>query len=88
MSQEEQGRAALALLWQAGRLDLLKEEALAPGVPGLRQRRSGGYGVFASARWSRVFPEEDPGELGAARSPREEGKVRPGAVGRITSAGW
>ncbi|KAJ1135276.1 hypothetical protein NDU88_001717 [Pleurodeles waltl] len=34
------------------------------------------------------FDEEDPGELGAARSPWHEGKVRPGAAGRITSAGW
>ncbi|KAJ1191062.1 hypothetical protein NDU88_000379 [Pleurodeles waltl] len=34
------------------------------------------------------FDEEDPGELSAARSPWEEGKVRPGAAGRITSAGW
>ncbi|KAJ1135277.1 hypothetical protein NDU88_001718 [Pleurodeles waltl] len=32
MSQEEQVRVALALLRQAGRLDLLKEEALAPSA--------------------------------------------------------
>ncbi|KAJ1178735.1 hypothetical protein NDU88_003977 [Pleurodeles waltl] len=47
-------------------------------------------------QWSSSDKEEgqEPGrggpqsELGAARSPWEEGKVRPGADGRITSAGW
>ncbi|KAJ1154104.1 hypothetical protein NDU88_006860 [Pleurodeles waltl] len=36
MAQDEQVRAALALLRQAGRLDLVKEEALAPGHPARR----------------------------------------------------
>ncbi|KAJ1199423.1 hypothetical protein NDU88_003259 [Pleurodeles waltl] len=36
MSQEEQVKAALVLLQQAGRMDLLKEEALAPGRPARR----------------------------------------------------
>ncbi|KAJ1200338.1 hypothetical protein NDU88_004162 [Pleurodeles waltl] len=54
MSQDERVRVALALLRQAGCMDLLRDEALAPGTQGLSRHRSCGYGVFASACWSGV----------------------------------
>ncbi|KAJ1169827.1 hypothetical protein NDU88_001715 [Pleurodeles waltl] len=95
MEHNAKVREALALLKQAGRMNLLREEALAPGCPVCRA--SAGVAAVvaaclpplpaAGAQDPLDFEEEDPGKQEAARSPWEEVKAGPGAASRMSSAG-
>ncbi|KAJ1116301.1 hypothetical protein NDU88_004517 [Pleurodeles waltl] len=49
MAEDAKVREAFALLKQAGRMDLVREEALAPGTQGPGWSSSGGCGLFAVA---------------------------------------
>ncbi|KAJ1131997.1 hypothetical protein NDU88_010327 [Pleurodeles waltl] len=85
MAQDAKVWEALALLQQAGRMDLVREEALAPGHPA---RRASAGVAAAGIQDPLDFEEEDPGEQDAARSPWEEAKAGPGAASRMSSVGW
>ncbi|KAJ1113606.1 hypothetical protein NDU88_001848 [Pleurodeles waltl] len=95
MEHDAKVREALALLKQAGRMELLRDEALAPGRPARRSSAEVAAAVascspprpVAGAQDTLDFEEEDPGEQEAARSPWEEAKAGPGAASRMASAG-
>ncbi|KAJ1129025.1 hypothetical protein NDU88_007396 [Pleurodeles waltl] len=95
MEKDAKVLEALALLKQAGRMDLLREEALVPGRPARRASAGVAAAVAAcspprpagGAQDTLDFEEEDPGEEEAARTPWEEAKAGPGAGSRMSSAG-
>ncbi|KAJ1089132.1 hypothetical protein NDU88_002283 [Pleurodeles waltl] len=85
---------AVALLKQAGRMDLLKEEALVPGRPA--RRASAGVATAVAdcspphaaggLEGTLDFEADDRGKQGAARTPWDEAKAGTGAASRMSSA--
>ncbi|KAJ1082308.1 hypothetical protein NDU88_002476 [Pleurodeles waltl] len=93
---DEKVRKALALLEQAGRMDIVRPEALGPLCPVHRASAGVVAAVMACSppRAARTvaqevldFDDAEPGEQIAAQEPWWEEKAGPGAACRIASAG-
>ncbi|KAJ1141871.1 hypothetical protein NDU88_008199 [Pleurodeles waltl] len=89
---EDKVRKALALLEQAGRMDLVRPEALGPLHPARRASAGVAAAVMACSPPRAAITVSQVrrggrGELLVAREPWREEKVGPGAACRIASAG-
>ncbi|KAJ1082599.1 hypothetical protein NDU88_002764 [Pleurodeles waltl] len=84
---EDKVRVALALLQQAGHMDLVRPEVLAAERPVRRASAGIAAAVLACSPPRADFDEEEPDGQCAARSPWQERKAGPGAAGRMTASG-